>query len=86
MLAIAQRQRQHAVQLISCAYSSIQPARLAALTGSSSEEALQSKPASLALHSADVCVKGTQLSAEGVSMHLQLLSHKDGSYMEKSYW
>ena len=42
--AIADRQRQNAVQLVSCAYSSIQPARLAALTGTSPEDALQSKP------------------------------------------
>ena len=41
--AIADRQRQHAVQLVSCAYSSIQPARLSALTGTSPQEALQSK-------------------------------------------
>ncbi|KAL3137168.1 COP9 signalosome complex subunit 8 [Trebouxia sp. C0010 RCD-2024] len=45
VLAIATRQRQHAIQLVSCAYSSIQPARLAALTGSTPDEALQSKHA-----------------------------------------
>lgn len=39
--AIADSQRQHAVQLVSCAYSSIQPARLSALTGTSPQEALQ---------------------------------------------
>lgn len=92
VLAIATRQRQHAVQLVSCAYSSIQPARLAALTGSTPEEALQSKHAFLAMYTSDVCqkvqwhIKVIQLSAKGVCMHVQLLSHKGGSYMEKSYW
>lgn len=39
--AIAKRQQQQAIQLVSCAFSSIQPAQLAALTGSSSQDALQ---------------------------------------------
>lgn len=50
--AIARKQQQNAIQLVSCAYSSIQPARLAALTGSTSQEVLQSKLASLAMHRA----------------------------------
>ena len=50
--AIAKKQQQNAIQLVSCAYSSIQPAQLAALTGSTSQEVLQSKLASLAMHRA----------------------------------
>lgn len=42
--AIAAKQRQDAVRLVSCAYSSIQPDRLASLTGTSSQEALSSVP------------------------------------------
>lgn len=39
--AIANKQRQHILQLVSWAYSSIQPERLAALTGISSADVLQ---------------------------------------------
>ena len=39
--AIANKQRQHILQLVSWAYSSIQPERLAALTGTSSADVLQ---------------------------------------------
>ena len=40
--AIESRQRQNAVRLVSCAYSSIQPDQMASLTGTNSQEALQS--------------------------------------------
>lgn len=39
--AIANKQRQDAIRLVSCAYSSIQPDRLASLTGASSQETHQ---------------------------------------------
>lgn len=77
VLAIAQRQRQHAVQLISCAYSSIQPARLAALTGSSSEEALQiAQSQGWQLHGEVILVKrhGADIGSKAASDHLQHLA------------
>ena len=40
--AISDKQRQHVLQLVSWAYSSIQPERLASLTGTSSADVLQS--------------------------------------------
>lgn len=46
--AIADKQRKHMLQLVSWAYSSIQPERLASLTGTSSADVLQSMlPSSL---------------------------------------
>lgn len=50
--AIADKQRQHVLQLVSWAYSSIQPERLASLTGTSSADVLQrmSLPVLLLLH------------------------------------
>ncbi len=48
--AIAAKQRQDAVRLVSYAYSSIQPDRLASLTGTNPQEALQRIVQSPSLH------------------------------------
>lgn len=48
--AIAAKQRQDAVRLVSYAYSSIQPDRLASLTGTNPQEALQRILQSPSLH------------------------------------
>ena len=48
--AIAAKQQQDAVRLVSYAYSTIQPNRLASLTGTSHQEALQRIVQSPSLH------------------------------------
>lgn len=76
--AIAAKQRQHTVRLVSCAYSSIHPERLASLTGTNSQEALQiAQSEGWQLNNGTILVKGKKLiddNSKPATDHLQHLT------------